>query len=238
MFVTSDRIVVEDDRRHQFAVVHRFALGVAENVRAFVFELELISIGRTQFVKSVDDRRVEIKTEEIKRRQLTGKGHQIVAIGRAADVTFIEQISTFDAPRKVRRRTEFAVDVTLDAAFAPALVLMSEGDHVPFARFEFVLNAMLERFLLQFRAGNHQTIAHEMRAVTVTFRRAERVEMRFLLFDRAVHHRIDAKPGGDGEPVLVRPCLDRRENETRTVSTWKIEKLIRSVATRKTFQDV
>ena len=169
---------------------------------------------------------------------MPGKGHQIVAIGCATDVTFVEQIATFDAPRKIRRGTEFAVDVTLDAALAPALVLMGESDHVPFARFEFELNAMLKRFLFQFRTRYHQTIANEMCRVTVTCRRAERVEMRFLLFDRPVHHRIDAKPSSNGETVLVRPRLDRRKDETGTISTWKIEKFIRTVTVRKTFQDV
>ena len=69
---------------------------------------------------------------------------------------------------------------------------------------------MLKCLLFQFRVGYHQTIAHEVSRVTVTFRRAEPVEIGLLFLDHAVGHWIDTEPRGDRKPILVRPGLNRR----------------------------
>lgn len=131
LLFASDRVVVEDDGAHQLAVVHGLALRLGEHVRTLVLELELILVGRTEFVQALDDHGVQVRAEQVERRQLPGETRQIVAFGRAADVALVEDIAALDAPRIERAGDQLPVDVAVNAALAPALVLMREGDHVP-----------------------------------------------------------------------------------------------------------
>lgn len=97
---------------------------------------------------------------------------------------------------------------------------------------------MLKALLLQLRVGNHQAAAHEMCRVAVAFGRAEPVEIGLLLLHRAVGYRIDSEPCAHGEPVLIRPGFDRRENDAGTVPAGKVEELVRSVSIRKILENV
>lgn len=120
---------------------------------------------------------------------------------------------------------------------------MSEADaggekETHLAWFEFVLDAVLKAFLFQLRAGDHETVADEVRRVPVAFRCAEPVEIRLLLLDHAVSHGVDAEPGGDCETVLVGPCLDGRKDDAGAVAAGKVEEFVGSLTVREVLEDV
>ena len=160
-----------------------------------------------------------------------------MSIRCTTNVAFVEDIATLDTPREIGRGHQLTVDVTLNTAFAPALILIGNGDHVPFSCFEFELDAMLKDFLLQLGDGDHQAVANEMCGITVTFGVTEPEEIRFFLLDHAVHHRIDAKPSGNSETIRVGPGLDRRKNDARAIPTGEIEEFIRPMPIGKVLEN-
>ena len=100
-------------------------------------------------------------------------------------------------------------------AFTPAIVDVTDGDHVPLARFEFELNAVLLLLTVRFGlVGQHETVAHEVGRVAEVLARAEPVQVGFLFLDVDATHRIDANPRGEREAVLVRPIANRRQRDS------------------------
>lgn len=83
---------------------------------------------------------------------------------------------------------------------------MTDCDHVPFARFELKLYAMLHLFARLFcLVVEYETRAHEIGRIADAFRVSEPVEIGLFFFDLNTAHRIDAKPCGKCETILVRP---------------------------------
>lgn len=78
-----------------------------------------------------------------------------------------------DKPGHLRTGRQLTVDQALDFALRPPIVNVHDGDHVPLARLELVLDAMLEPLALHLHRRQHQTIAHKVCRVAYAFGRFE-----------------------------------------------------------------
>lgn len=137
--------------------------------------------------------------------------HLVVVITGAAEKATIEHLVAIDIEIHRNRRKQVTVYVAQYLAFAPSIVQMANRDHVPFARLKLVLNTVLHFFAFGLRAiGNDETRAHEESRVAEAFARAEPVQVGLFFFNLHTAHRIDAKPSGECEAVLVGPVAYRR----------------------------
>lgn len=71
---------------------------------------------------------------------------------------------------------ELTVDQALDLTLGPAVVDVHDGDHVPLARLELVLDAVLETLALDLHRRQHQAVADEVRRVADALGRFEAVK--------------------------------------------------------------
>ena len=212
--VAVDRTVEEDDGLRELAVVqHLLGVGAQVQMRRLVLKSELAAIGRSEAVDGLDERRLERHVEQVEAAQLAAEQVELVVeVGRAADEALVERLRLVDVERVLDLREERAVHVAVDLALRPPIVHVRNGDHVPLARLELELYAVLH--LLAARLGlvaEDETRAHEVGRVAVALARAQPVQIGLLLLHVGAAHRIDAKPCAEREAVLVRPVADRRQ---------------------------
>lgn len=138
------------------------------------------------------------------------QAHLVVGVAGAAEKTPVEDLVAVYVEVHGDRGEQVTVHVAQHLTLAPAIVHVTYRDHVPLARLELVLYAVLHLLAARFRpVRNDETRAHEEGRVTSAFARAQPVQVGFLLLDLHAAHRVDAKPGRECEAVLVRPVADR-----------------------------
>lgn len=76
-------------------------------------------------------------------------------------------------PRHLRTGRQLTIHQALDFALRPPVVNVHDGDHVPLARLELVLDAMLEPLALHLHRRQHQAVAHKVRRVADSLGRFE-----------------------------------------------------------------
>ena len=86
---------------------------------------------------------------------------------------------------------------------------MTYCDHIPFAWFKFILDAVLKFFAIWFcLVCEYETCAHKISCIADAFTRAEPIEVRLFFFNVHTSNRIDTKPSREGKTILVRPVTD------------------------------
>lgn len=104
---------------------------------------------------------------------------------------------------------QMTVHVAQHLTLAPSIVKMTNRDHVPLARLELILDAVLHLFAFWFSAiGNHKTWAHKKSRIAEALARAEPIEVRFFFLDLNAAHRVDTKPGREGKSILIGPVAN------------------------------
>lgn len=76
-------------------------------------------------------------------------------------------------PRHLCTGRQLTIDQALDFTLRPPIVNVHDGDHVPLARLELVLDAMLEPLAFHLHRRQHQAVAYKVRRVADAFGRFE-----------------------------------------------------------------
>ena len=84
-------------------------------------------------------------------------------------VQYRTHIICWNKPGHFSRGRQLPVNKALDFRLCPPIVNIDNGQHVPFSRLKFVLDAMLVPFAFHFHRGQHETIAHKMSRITDPF---------------------------------------------------------------------
>ena len=212
--ITIDRIVQEHDRLRQLAIVEQLArVRVQMQMGRLVLESKLILIRGTEAEQGAYGQVVQGLVKQINSAQLPAEQiHFFGGVWRAAYETLVEYFRAVNVEGHLHERQLYAVHVADDLTLAPAVVDVRDGDHVPLARLELVLDAVLHVFAVglclvtEYEAG-----AHEVGRVADAFAGAEPVKVGLLLLDVDAAHRVDSEPCGECEAVLVRPIADWRK---------------------------
>lgn len=129
----------------------------------------------TKIIKSLDNRSLESQTKQIDRTELsTEKSHLVIWITRRSEKASIKDLGgTIDIEIHSDRREQHAIDVAQHLTLTPAVVDVRNGDHIPLARLELVLYAVLHLLAARLGAvGEHKARAHEERRVADALARA------------------------------------------------------------------
>ena len=216
--VRGHSVVHEHDRLRQLAIVEDTALIVRQVHLRLVLEAELALVAGSQAVHGAHLMRRQSFAEQVNGRHLAAVESIIVQFRSGSDVALVKRITRRYRPRHFGGRCQLAVDKALDLALGPPVVNVHDGQHVPAARLELVLDTVLESFAFHFGRRQHQTIAHEVGRVAESFARPETVQVRLFTLDIHRVDRVQPEPGGERETVLLRPSGKRWQNQSRTYS--------------------